>query len=108
MDRCHDVLFLVPYGHCATYHVDCGSASTTISSAEKTVHTLGDVNELELGPGDTLLFKRGTTCEGALQPRGSGTEAAPIRIAAYGEGRLPRIVDGFTDAAALRLSDQQF
>jgi len=34
--------------------------------------------------------------------------AAPIRIAAYGEGRLPRILDGFHDSAALRLSDQQF
>jgi hypothetical protein len=99
---------LVSYGHCATYHVDCGSASTNTPSAEKTLHTLAEVNELELSPGDTLLFKRGTTCRGALQPRGSGTETAPIRIAAYGEGSLPRIVDGFTDAAALRLNNQQF
>jgi Right handed beta helix region len=95
-------------GHCATYHVDCGSASRNISSAEKTLHTLGEVNALELRAGDTLLFKRGTSCRGPLQPRGSGTDSAPIRIAAYGEGRLPRIVDGFMDAAALRLSDQQF
>ncbi|WP_158788793.1 right-handed parallel beta-helix repeat-containing protein [Granulicella sp. L46] len=98
----------VPCGHCATYHVDCGSAATNNPSAEKTLHTLAEVNELELSPGDTLLFKRGTTCRGALQPRGSGTETAPIRIAAYGEGSLPRIVDGFTDAAALRLNNQQF
>ncbi len=99
---------LAPAGHCATYHVDCSSASTNIPSAEQTLHTLGEVNALQFNPGDTLLFKRGTTCKGALQPRGSGTEAAPIHIAAYGEGTLPRIVDGFTDAAALRLSDQQF
>jgi hypothetical protein len=98
----------VPCGHCATYHVDCGSAATNNPSAEKTLHTLAEVNELELSPGDTLLFKRGATCRGALQPRGSGTETAPIRIAAYGEGSLPRIVDGFTDAAALRLNNQQF
>jgi Right handed beta helix region len=102
------LLLLIPYGHCATYHVDCGSTSTSTPSAEKTLHTLGEVNELELGPGDTLLFKRGTACKGALEPRGSGTEAAPIRIAAYGEGSLPRIVDGFKDAAAFRLCDQQF
>lgn len=99
---------LLPYGRCATYHVDCGSASTNIPSAERTLHTLGEVNGLELSPGDTVLLKRGTTCKGALQPRGSGTEGAPIRIAAYGEGSLPRIFDGFTDAAALRLRDQQF
>jgi Right handed beta helix region len=99
---------LVPYGHCATYHVDCGLTSTGTPSAEKTLHTLGEVNKLEFGPGDTVLFKRGTTCRGALQPRGSGTEAAPIRIAAYGEGSLPRIVDGFKDTTAFRLRDQQF
>lgn len=99
----------VPSGRCSTYHVDCSAAaSTKIPSAETTLHSLSEVNELELGPGDALLFKRGTTCEGVLQPRGSGTEAAPIRIAAYGEGSLPRIVDGLQDAAALRLSDQQF
>jgi Right handed beta helix region len=99
---------LAPYGHCATYHIDCGSASASDPPAEMTLHTLGEVNALELGPGDTLLFKRGTTCSGTLQPRGSGSEAQPIRVAAYGEGSLPRIVDGFKDAAALRLSDQQF
>jgi len=101
-------LALVPYGHCATYHVDCGSTSTNLPSAEKTLYTLDEVNALQLSPGDTLLFKRGTSCRGSLHPRGSGTEAAPIRIAAYGEGSLPRILDGFHDAAALRLSDQQF
>jgi hypothetical protein len=99
-------LALVPYGRCATYHVDCGSVSAI--DGEKSLHTLGEVNALSLGPGDTLLFKRGTTCRGALQPRGSGTEDAPIRIGAYGEGRLPRIVDDFADGAALRLSDQQY
>jgi len=102
------VLALVPYGHCATYHVDCGPTPTNLPSSENALHTLDEVNALQLSPGDTLLFRRGTSCRGSLHPRGSGTQAAPIRIAAYGEGRLPRILDGFHDSAALRLSDQQF
>jgi hypothetical protein len=70
-----------------------------LPSAEKTLHTFDEVNTLQFGSGDTLLFKRGTSCRGSLEPLGSGTEAAPIRVAAYGEGSLPRIVDGFRDAA---------
>jgi len=98
----------VPCGYCATYHVDCSAALASSPSPEATLHALDEVNALQLNPGDTLLFKRGTTCRGSLQPHGSGTEAAPIRVAAYGEGDLPRIVAGRTDAAAVRLRDQEF
>jgi hypothetical protein len=72
------------------------------------LNSIAEVNSLALLPGDSLLFKRGSTCTGELQPQGSGAEAAPIRIAAYGEGALPRIIAGAQDAAALRLSNQQF
>jgi len=98
------ILIFVPNARCATYHVDCGTTSATDTS----LHTLGQVNALHLSPGDMLLFKRGTTCKGTLQPHGSGTETAPIRIAAYGDGSVPRIVDGFADPAILHLNDQQF
>jgi hypothetical protein len=72
------------------------------------LHSITEVNTLPLLPGDSLLFKRGSTCTGELQPLGSGTQTAPIRIAAYGEGALPRIIADAQDAAALRLSNQQF
>ena len=42
-------------------------------------------------PGDRILFKRGQRFEGAFEPRGYGTEEAPIRIEAYGKGKRPRI-----------------
>ena len=66
------------------------------------------VNALALLPGDSLLFKRGTLCNGELHPQGSGTAAAPLRLAAYGEGPLPRIIADATAKAALRLSNQQY
>ena len=42
-----------------------------------------------------------------LWPKGSGTEQAPIRLGAYGQGALPIIVGG-SESAGLRLSDQQY
>ena len=75
---------------------------------QASLHSIAEVNTLALLPGDSLLFKRGSICTGELQPQGSGTEAAPIHIASYGDGALPRIVAGTQDAAALRLSNQQF
>jgi hypothetical protein len=58
--------------------------------------------------GDRVLMKRGTLCRGALKPKGSGSEGAPIRLGVYGEGHLPRIESGPTDEAALELHDQEF
>jgi len=95
-------------GNSATYHVNCGGAAVTSESPDKPLNSVAQVNALRLGAGDTLLFKRGTTCKGALRPQGSGTEAAPIRIAAYGEGNLPRIIADTVDDAVLRLGDEQF
>ena len=99
---------LVQRGYGTTYRVDCGTPSIANTSPDKPLNTIAQVNGLQLGAGDTLLFKRGTTCKGTLQPHGSGTEAAPIRIAAYGEGSLPRIIADAANDAALRLSNEQF
>ena len=63
---------------------------------------------MSLKPGDNLLFKRGTTCEGELRPLGSGEDGVPIHIGAYAEGALPRIHAGTKDEEALRLFNQSF
>lgn len=92
-----------------TYYVDCGSASSAgDGTLQAPLRSLDAVNALALVAGDSVLFQRGSVCLGALYPQGSGTEAAPIRIAAYGEGALPRIVAAPHDAAALRLTHQEF
>lgn len=96
-------------GTTRTYYVDCGSdLNAGVGTLQAPLSTVAEVNALPLHPGDTLLFKRNSVCHGELQPNGSGTEAAPIRLAAYGEGELPRVVAASQDAAALRLSNQQF
>ena len=50
--------------------------------------TIGRVNEARLRPGDTVLFRGGSTfTDNTLTPPASGTAARPIRFASYGKGR---------------------
>jgi hypothetical protein len=101
-------LLAAPAAQGVTYHVDCqsgsdGAAGTTSETAWKTVQK---VSETVFAPGDAILFRRGTRCQGMLSPKGSGDEQRPIRIGSYGQGRLP-IIDGGTAPAAIRLFNQQ-
>ena len=92
-----------------TYLVDCTSRPRDHNEARNSpLESIKRVNALSLHAGDQVLFKRGSTCEGQLAPRGSGTKENPIRIGAYGEGSPPRIQAGSTDESALRLYNQSF
>jgi hypothetical protein len=92
-----------------TYYVDCrsGSDDRLGTAADAAWRSVDKVSAITLEPGDAVLFRRGTRCSGALAPKGSGTEALPIRIGAYGSGPLPIIEADAKSQAALRLSDQQ-
>ncbi|GAA0913972.1 right-handed parallel beta-helix repeat-containing protein [Nonomuraea longicatena] len=94
-------------GHGHAVHVDCGSAKTPKGSVGHPLNSLDQVNALDLGPGDRVLFKRGSTCTGALAPKGSGAEDRPITIDAYGRGAKPRIQGGGADDA-VKLHNQQY
>ncbi len=59
-------------------------------------------------PGDTILLRRGTKFHGRLMLKGSGSQDAPIRLSAYGEGKRPKIVAGSSVEEALRLFNQQY
>ncbi|HML75119.1 MAG TPA: right-handed parallel beta-helix repeat-containing protein [Anaerohalosphaeraceae bacterium] len=93
------------------YYVDsqAGSDNHDGLSAERPWKSLDAVNRVTFQPGDTLLFKAGTSYQGQLKPQGSGDPQHPIRIDAYdlkepvGSFRgLPRIdADGKTDSALL-------
>ncbi len=65
---------------------------TTWTAPERAWKTLARVNQVVFKPGDSISLKRGTTCTGVLQPKGSGTTAAPIKLGAYGNGARPKIV----------------
>jgi len=92
-------------GH--TWHVDCNSGDVSARDAS-VFSSLRAVSSHVFQPGDAILFQRGSVCQGMLAPKGSGTEAAPIRLGDYGAGPLPRIVAEPGQPAAFQLKDQQY
>lgn len=92
-----------------TWYVDCqsGSDASRGNAADAAWKSTAKVGSVLLGAGDSVLFRRGTRCQGALAPKGSGNASQPIRIGAYGSGALPVIEAGPNSEAALRLFDQQ-
>ena len=86
-------------------YVDCSRATAGDGSQTAPFNSVGQANGKTYGPGDTLAFASGTTCTGALAPRGSGTAAAPIALTAYGTGALP-VIDGAGAPDTVSLTNQ--
>ena len=89
------------------YYVDCSAPVNGNGSKSHPWNTLSGPNAYTFRPGDKLLLKRGTTCQGTLFPQGSGSDDDPIIIDAYGVGAQP-IIDGEYNEEAILLSDQQY
>src|SRR6266568_1371058 len=91
----------LPLALAATYYIDCsaGSDKAAGTSVATAWGTLNKVAATTFAPGDSILFKRATRCTGQLSPKGSGDPERPIRIGAYGNGPLPVISAGDSDAA---------
>jgi hypothetical protein len=90
----------------ASTYVDCSAATNGTGTQASPWNTLASVSAATFSPGDHLYFKRGMTCDGILEPLGSGTTASPIIIDAYGSGAQP-IIDGGMNTAAVQLIGQQ-
>lgn len=93
-----------------SFYLDCGSSSAAGSgtTAQSPWNRIEPLNATEFSPGDTIHLKRGTVCHGTLAPKGSGTEGAPIRLTAYGEGMRPKVVADPSAEESLRLFNQQY
>src|SRR6266498_4650185 len=90
-----------------SYYVDCSAASNGSGTQSSPWNNLATVSSTTFGGGDTIFFKRGTTCSGQLWPKGSGNATSPITIDSYGTGALPIINGGTGNNAAVRLYNQQ-
>lgn len=95
-------------GQGRTYFVDCAHGDDTApgTSPLRPWRSLARVSSATFGPGDHLWFRRGTSCDGTLAPKGSGTVARPITVGAYGWGAKPRI-SAHGALAAVLLRDVQ-
>jgi hypothetical protein len=87
----------------STSYLDCSQATPGSGSFESPLNSLSDASDIVLGPGDRLLIKRGSRCEGELAPGAEGSSEAQAVIGAYGSGPEPEIVG--TARAAVLLKD---
>jgi hypothetical protein len=73
------------------YYVDSvnGSDANDGLSADKPLKSLNKVNQLDLKPGDGVNFAKGSTFNGELEVRNSGTQDKPIVYRSYGTGEMP-------------------
>lgn len=91
-----------------SFYVDCAQPSNGNGAETSPWNNLVAANANPYEPGDSIYFKRGTTCQGMFSPTGSGTAAAPITVTAYGGGALPIIDGGTANNAAVYLSNQSY
>ncbi|KAG2184517.1 hypothetical protein INT43_000426 [Umbelopsis isabellina] len=85
-----------------SYYVDCSTSSNGKGSVDSPFNQLTAASNQQLGPGDSLLFKRNATCQGQLTINDSGSIGSPIVIGAYGKGfDLPVITAGNKTNAVL-------
>ncbi len=110
LSLCLALLFCSLPVFAAKYYVDAltGNDGNDGKHPSRAFRTLDKVNQLTLSAGDTLLFRNGTSYEGALRISGSGTEAHPILISNYGTGRLPAIHGKGAAEAALTVFNSTF
>lgn len=100
-----------PVAHAATaYYVNCSAANNGNGSQGSPWNALAPVesNTRTFGPGDQILFARGSHCLGILAPGGVGSNGSPITIDAYGSGPLPIIDAGGAYQEAIFLYDQEY
>jgi hypothetical protein len=92
-----------------THYLDCGRTVGAGDSLrpESAWSSVEQANAFVFQPGDRLLLRRGSQCNGMLEPKGSGSAQAVITLSAYGEGPLP-VIDGSKQKAGLQLLNQQY
>jgi hypothetical protein len=91
----------------STYYVDCSASVDGNGSLSDPWNNLSGPDAFTFAPGDKLLLKRGTTCQGTLYPLGSGGKGSPIVVDAYGVGARP-IIDGGYNNETVLLSNQEY
>ena len=104
-------LFAVQAGQSGrVWYVNCGAGNDAADglSPSSAFKSIAAVSRQTFHPGDSILFRRGSVCEGMFAPSGSGTAQAPIRMDAWGSGALPRIHAQAGQEAALKLFNQEY
>jgi hypothetical protein len=91
-----------------SFYIDCSLPDVGDGSLAHPWNMLSLAEAHPFAPGDTIALKRGTRCNGAFAPQGSGTADHIIRLTAYGLGPRPKIVAPSTARQAFLLFNQQY
>ncbi|MEV7215568.1 ricin-type beta-trefoil lectin domain protein [Kitasatospora cineracea] len=91
-----------------SWYVDCSAAANGPGTQAAPWNSLATAGAHVFQPGDQLLLKSGSTCNGQLAPQGNGTATAPIRLGSYGTGAKPVINGGGLQDAAVKLTNQSY
>ncbi|GAB1308907.1 hypothetical protein KH5_15900 [Urechidicola sp. KH5] len=86
---------------------DYGSDTNDGKSASTPWKTIAKINNLQLLPGDEILFKSGQEFFGKLIPSASGVDGNPIKIGSYGGSDRPTI-NGRNYLAAIDASGLEY
>lgn len=90
------------------FYIDCSTQKNGDGTQQAPFNALSSVDALQLGPGDQLLFHRGTRCAGQLNPSGSGSNGSPIVVDAYGVGAQPVIDGTAANDSVILLNEQEY
>jgi hypothetical protein len=91
-----------------SYYVNCAASSPGDGSKAHPWNTLDAAQAHPFVPGDVIALARGSVCQGAFTPQGSGREGRVIRLTSYGEGRRARIVAPAEATQVLLLTNQEY
>jgi len=95
---------LSPISWARSYHVSNAGDDTQAGSVDKPWKTLAKVAATDFQPGDSILLERGSLWRETLVLRSSGTEAAPLVVAPYGQGSVRPQILGSESLAGVKAS----
>ncbi|MDR6685741.1 hypothetical protein J2Y41_001296 [Arthrobacter sp. 1088] len=89
----------------AKFYVDCSAATPGDGSQASPFNSIAQVNgHGAFNAGESVLFRAGTDCTGALTPAGTGVADHPITLSTYGDGGKPTI-NGNGAVAAIQITN---
>jgi hypothetical protein len=94
----------------ANYYVNSneGNDAAVGTSATTAWKSIDKINGVTFLPGDSILFKKGSTWTGELVPKGSGSINQKIVFSNYGSGEKPHIIGREDRTATVRIENIQY
>jgi len=104
---CCCMSLVVSYGN-TYYFSNQGNNSNAGTSSQSPWKEVNKLDEIDLQPGDSVLFNRGDVFFGEIIMEVSGTLNAPIYFGNYGIGQKPLIKGSLDSAEVIQFSDSVY